>query len=125
MSDRITLKEFRAWLDGLLSGREMEREALPTRDQWAKILAKLDAKLENPALTLTVIPLKNNDSGRVAPLLEGIFAARVRAMTLPGQQPLPSQQIEVQPDPLNNALIISASKDELMKEDDLPAGYAE
>ncbi len=77
------------------------------------LLAKLDAKLENPALTLTVIPLKNNDSGRVAPLLEGIFAARVRAMTLPGQQPLPSQQIEVQPDPLNNALIISASKENL------------
>jgi type II secretory pathway component GspD/PulD (secretin) len=78
-----------------------------------ELLAKLDAKLENPALTLTVIPLKNNDSGRVAPLLEGIFAARMRAMTLPGQQPLPSQQIEVQPDPLNNALIISASKENL------------
>jgi type II secretory pathway component GspD/PulD (secretin) len=78
-----------------------------------ELLARLDAKLENPALTLTVIPLKHNDAGRVAPLLEGIFAARVRALTLPGQAPLPSQQIEVQPDPLNNALIISASKENL------------
>lgn len=43
MSERITLKEFRAWLDGLLSGRDVEREALPTRDQWQKILAKIDS----------------------------------------------------------------------------------
>lgn len=46
MSEHITLKEFRAWLDGLLAGRDMEREALPTRDQWKLILAKIDALVD-------------------------------------------------------------------------------
>ena len=77
------------------------------------LLSKLDAKLDNAALSLTVLPLKHNDAGRVAPLISTIFAARLRAQTLPGQPPLPSQQIDVQPDPLNNALIISASKENL------------
>lgn len=76
-----------------------------------ELLKKLDVKLENPSLTLTVMPLKHNDSARVAVLLESLFAARLRAQTLPGQNPLPSEQIKVEPDPLNNALIISASKE--------------
>src|SRR5262249_32936324 len=42
-----------------------------------------------------------------------IFAARVKAQTLPGQTPLPSEQIDVHPDALNNALVISASKENL------------
>ncbi|MBM3846556.1 MAG: hypothetical protein FJ405_09765, partial [Verrucomicrobia bacterium] len=54
------------------------------------LLKRLDAKMENPSLTLTVIPLKNNDSARVAPMIESIFTARQRAQTLPGQTPLPS-----------------------------------
>ena len=77
------------------------------------LLKRLDTKLENPALTLTVIPLKNNDSARVATLLQGIFAARVKAQTLPGQTPVPTEQIDVHPDALNNALVISASKENL------------
>lgn len=44
---KITLSEFRAWLDGLLAGRDMEREALPTSDQWKQILAELD-RIHNP-----------------------------------------------------------------------------
>ena len=77
------------------------------------LLKRLDAKQDNPALTLTVIPLKLNDSTRVATMLESIFAARQRAQTLPGSQPLPSEQIKIETDPLNNALIISASKENL------------
>lgn len=77
------------------------------------LLKRLDTKLENPTLSLTVIPLKHNDSARVASIVEGIFAARLRAMALPGQTPLPSEQIKVEPDSLNNALIVSASKDNL------------
>jgi type II secretory pathway component GspD/PulD (secretin) len=77
------------------------------------LLKKLDTKTTNPSLELVVLPLKHNDSARVSTMLESIFAARQRAQTLPGQTPLPSEQIEVQPDGLNNALIISASKENL------------
>jgi type II secretory pathway component GspD/PulD (secretin) len=77
------------------------------------LVKRLDAKLENPSLTLTMIPLKHNDSARVAALLETIFTARMRAQTLPGQTPLPADQIKVEADSLNNALIVSASKENL------------
>jgi type II secretion system protein D len=77
------------------------------------LLKKLDAKTENPALTLTVIPLRHNDAARVAGTIENIFAARLRAQTLPGQTPLPSEQIKLEPDAINNALIVSASKENL------------
>ena len=77
------------------------------------LLKRLDVKMENPALTLSVVPLKHNDSARVAAVVEGIFAARLRAMALPGQVPLPSEQIKIEPDPLNNALIISSSRENL------------
>ena len=46
-TNKITLSEFRAWLDGLLAGRDMEHEAVPTRDQWKLILAELD-RVHNP-----------------------------------------------------------------------------
>jgi type II secretion system protein D len=77
------------------------------------LLKRLDAKTDNPALTLTVIPLKHNDAARVAGTIENIFAARLRAQTLPGQAPLPSDQIKLEPDAINNTLIVSASKENL------------
>ncbi len=77
------------------------------------LLKRLDTKPENPSLTLTVLPLKKNDAARVAAVLKTVFAARLQAQALPGQPALPSEQIEVQPDALNNALIISASKENL------------
>lgn len=77
------------------------------------LLKKLDTKPENPSLTLTVLPLKKNDAARVAAVLRAVFAARLQAQALPGQPALPSEQIEVQPDALNNALIISAGQENL------------
>jgi len=77
------------------------------------LLKKLDARTENPALTLTVLTLKHNDATRVAGTIENIFAARFKAQTLPGQAPLPSEQIKLEPDALNNTLIVSASKENL------------
>ncbi len=77
------------------------------------LLQKLDRKMENPALTLTVIPLKHNDCARVATTVEAVFAARLKAITLPGAQAMPSDSVNVEPDPLNNALIVSASKENL------------
>ena len=71
-----------------------------------------------PATQLTVLPLKHNDAGRVAQMIESIFAARRAAQTLPGQPPLPSSQIKLEPDALNNSLVVSASKEnvELIQE---------
>ena len=39
--EKITLREFRMWMDGLLAGNE-ERNSLPSLDQWRKILAMLE-----------------------------------------------------------------------------------
>lgn len=78
-----------------------------------ELLTRLDAKQENPALTLTVLPLKHNDSARVATTLESLFAARLRAQVQPGQAPSPGDQIKIEPDSLNNSLIVSASKENL------------
>jgi type II secretory pathway component GspD/PulD (secretin) len=82
-----------------------------------ELLERLDAKQENPSLVLTVLPLKHNDAGKVSTALESLFAARLRAQSLPGQTPLPSEQIKIEPDSLNNALVVSASKEniDLMK----------
>ncbi len=77
------------------------------------LLKRLDAKLENPSLTLTVLSLKHNDSAKVATIIEAIFAARQKAQTLPGQTPFPTDQIKLEPDSLNNAIIVSASKENL------------
>jgi type II secretion system protein D len=77
------------------------------------LLLKLDQKVANPALSLTVLPLKHNDAGKVAATIESIFAARLRAQTPTGQAPLASEQIKIEPDPLNNALIISAGRENL------------
>lgn len=78
-----------------------------------ELLKRLDAKQDNPALALTVVPLKHNDSARVATMVETLFAARMRAQVLPGQTPLPSEQIKIEPDALNNALVVSSSKENL------------
>ena len=77
------------------------------------LLKRLDAKQDNPALTLTVLPLKHNDSAKVATTIEAIFAARLKAQTVPGQTPLPADQIKLEPDALNNAIVVSASKENL------------
>ena len=45
-----------------------------------ELLQRLDTRLDNPALQLTVLPLKHNDAGRVAQMIESIFAARRAAI---------------------------------------------
>jgi type II secretion system protein D len=78
-----------------------------------ELLQKLDRKLEDPALTLSVVQLKHNDAGRLATTLESIFTARIKARTLPGIEPSPQDQVKIETDSLNNALIVSASKDNM------------
>lgn len=77
------------------------------------LIAKLDIKPEDPALSLTVIGLEHNDSSRVAVMLQNVFMGRLQSMMLPGQTPSPSDRVVVNNDPLSNALIISANKENL------------
>lgn len=78
-----------------------------------ELLQKLDTRMDNPSLQLTVLPLKHNDAARVGAMIESIFTARRTAQSLPGQPPLPSTQIKLEPDALNNSLVVSASKENL------------
>jgi len=78
-----------------------------------ELLAKLDQKLTDPALTLEVIGLKENDAGTVADMIQTIFAGRLQAMSLPGQTPNPQDRVIVSADSLSNALIIVANKENL------------
>ena len=77
------------------------------------LLEKLDVELTDPAVRLTVVPLRFNDAGVVGPTLQNLFAARLQSMTPPGQQPMPQDRVDVAIDALSNALIISASKENL------------
>ena len=78
-----------------------------------ELLLKLDTRMDNPSLQLSVLPLKHNDAARVGAMIESIFAARRTAQSLPGQPPLPATQIKLEPDALNNSLVVSASKENL------------
>jgi type II secretion system protein D len=78
-----------------------------------ELLQKLDRKLDDPALTLSVVQLKHNDASRLATTLESIFTARLKARSLPGVEPSPQDQVKIEIDSLNNALIVSASKDNM------------
>lgn len=78
------------------------------------LLAKLDRPPENPSVELSVLGLEYNDSARMAATIRSVFAARLRSMTPVGQQPAPSDRVEVEADTLSNALVISASKPNLV-----------
>ncbi len=77
------------------------------------LLEKLDSPNQNPSVQLVVIPLKNNDSGVVGPMVQRLFAARLQSMLVPGQTPEPTDRVDLQTDALSNALIVSASKENL------------
>ena len=83
------------------------------------LLEKLDRKPENAAVSITVIGLRHNDSAQVASMLTSVFAARHRSTTAPGQPPLPQDEVDVEADPLVNALIITASPENLEMARDL------
>ncbi len=77
------------------------------------LLEKLDREPENAAVGITVIGLQHNDSSRVATMLTGVFAAHRQSVTPPGQPAAPQDLVHIQADPLSNALIISASPENL------------
>ena len=77
------------------------------------LLERLDTKPTDPAVALVVIPLEHNDAGIVGPMIKRLFDARVKSNAVPGQQPAPQDQVDVETDALANALIISASRENL------------
>ncbi|HTG44417.1 MAG TPA: secretin N-terminal domain-containing protein, partial [Verrucomicrobiae bacterium] len=62
---------------------------------------------------IEVIGLQKNDSGRVAEMIQTIFAGRLQAMTVPGQVPSSQDRVITSADPLSNALIVVANKENL------------
>jgi len=77
------------------------------------LVATLDARPPDPAVQLVVLPLRYNDAGSVGPVIQRIFDARLQAMTAIGQQVAPQDRVSVATDALSNALVISASKENL------------
>ncbi|MCP5526398.1 MAG: hypothetical protein H7A47_06270 [Verrucomicrobiales bacterium] len=78
-----------------------------------QLLGKLDREPENPALEITVLGLQVNDAARVAATLRSVFAARLQSLTPTGQTPAPAERVDVQADSLSNALIVTASPENL------------
>jgi type II secretion system protein D len=79
----------------------------------ASLLEQLDVELTDPAVQLVVLGLENNDSGVVGPMIERIFTARLASMTAAGQTPSPQDRVNVANDALSNALVVSASKENI------------
>ncbi|MFW6155541.1 MAG: secretin N-terminal domain-containing protein, partial [Planctomycetota bacterium] len=77
------------------------------------LLAQLDVEPDNASVQLAVLGLAHNDAGVVGPMIEDIFDDRREAMTPQGAEPAPQDRVNVEVDALNNALIISASAENL------------
>jgi len=78
-----------------------------------ELLTKLDVEPKDPAVQLTVLPLKHNDAGVVGPIIDRLFQARLQSMTPQGQQPQPQDRVDIEAESLSNSLIVSASKDNM------------
>ena len=78
------------------------------------LLEKLDVEQRDLAVELAVIPMKFNDAGIVGPTIQNLFQARLTSMTPPGQPPAPQDRVDVVTDSLTNALIVSASKENMV-----------
>ena len=97
-----------ARINGLLvSASQDDNDALDD------LVAKLDQKLENPLLQITILSLQHNDAAKVASMLESFFAARLRARATGGSVASPSEQVSIETDTLNNTLIISSNTENL------------
>lgn len=77
------------------------------------LVAKLDVEITDPAVVIEVLPLTHNDAGAIGPVIQQIFQARLTSMTPPGATPSPQDRVDVAADALANALIVSASKENL------------
>jgi len=79
----------------------------------AGLVGKLDVEITDPAVVLEVLPLTHNDAGAIGPTIQQLFQARLTSMTPPGATPAPQDRVDVAADALANALIVSASRENL------------
>jgi type II secretory pathway component GspD/PulD (secretin) len=79
----------------------------------AGLVGKMDVEITDPAVVLEVLPLAHNDAGVIGPTIQQLFQARLTSMTPPGTPPAPQDRVDVAADALANALIISASRENL------------
>lgn len=77
------------------------------------LLEKLDVKRVDPTIQLVVLPMKHHDAGTVGAMTRQIFASRLTSITPAGTPPDPTNRVDVAAEPLSNALIVSASKDNI------------
>ncbi|MCX5682854.1 MAG: hypothetical protein NT049_04125, partial [Planctomycetota bacterium] len=68
----------------------------------------------SPSVELVLLPLKFNDAGIVGTEIQRLFTARLTSMTPTGAVPNPQDRVDIGTDPLSNALIVSASKENLV-----------
>jgi hypothetical protein len=78
-----------------------------------ELLTKLDRKLDDPALQLGVLALKFNDSGKMANTIENIFTSAAPEPDAPRRAAFAAGPVKIETDALNNALIVSASRENL------------
>jgi type II secretion system protein D len=78
-----------------------------------ELLVKLDLPITDPAVQLSLIPLKHNDATAVAAMLERTFTARMQNLTQPGSPAQPQDRVNVEAEAFNNALIVTANKENL------------
>ncbi len=78
-----------------------------------ELVGRLDQKLANPAVGLTVLQMKHNSAADVARMLNGVFAARLQSMTPANQEIQPQDRVDISADGLTNSLVISASAENL------------
>ncbi|MFP4104932.1 MAG: secretin N-terminal domain-containing protein [Phycisphaerae bacterium] len=78
------------------------------------LLKRVDVEMKDPSVRLEVIPLQHNDATAVAPMIERIFADRLKSMAPEGTTPAPQNVVNVEADPLANALVVSANKQNMI-----------
>lgn len=77
------------------------------------LLEQIDVERRDPTVVIEVIPLEHNDAGVVGPTIQRLFASRLVSMTPQGEPPNPQDRVDVATDPLANALVISASRENI------------
>ena len=78
-----------------------------------ELVAKLDRPLEDPTMTVAVLPLTHNDATKVATMLTSVFLAKQKNRTVQSVGVRPTDAVDIVPESLNNSLMIYCSKENL------------
>lgn len=73
------------------------------------LLKTLDGEKSNPSVSLHVLPVSNGDVRQLAPRIERLMKERISAASQSGSIRNPLDAFSIEPEPLNNLLIVAAS----------------